>query len=180
MQLANLVLAQLGWFAAVLGAAHGAPLWGMACVLAVIGWHISVAPRRAREATLIALVCLIGAAVESVHVALGNVSYPSGQPFAQLPPYWMIGLWGLFGIQLNVTLRWLRGRLWLAAVLGAIAGPVSFASGVRLGGAQFLHATPALAALVVSWAVLMPLLVWLSTRFDGVAVDGVAMESVHV
>ncbi|MDB5826116.1 MAG: hypothetical protein JWQ73_336 [Variovorax sp.] len=187
MQFANVVLAQIGWFAAVLGAACDAPLWGMACVLAVIAWHIAMSARPAPEAALVAWVCLIGFAAETIHVALGNVAYPSGQPFAHLPPYWMVGLWGLFAIQLNVTLRWLRPRLWLAVVLGAVAGPASFVSGVRLGGAHFIHTTPALVELVVSWAVLMPLLVWLSMRFDGVtmnAVDGAVVdaagpESVH-
>ena len=173
MQLANVVLAQIGWFAAVLGAAHDRPLWGLACGLTVIAWHIAVSSRPAQEAALVALVCLIGFASETIHVALGNIGYPSGQPLAHLPPYWMIGLWGLFAIQLNVTLRWLRPRLWLAAVLGAIAGPASFASGVRLGGASFIHATPAVAELVIGWALLMPLLVWLSMRFDGVIVEAV-------
>lgn len=174
MQLANVVLAQIGWFAAVLGAANGVPVWGFACGLAVIAWHIAVSARPSQEARLVALVCLVGLTAETIHVLLGNIAYPSGQPFTQLPPYWMIGLWGLFAIQLNVTLRWLRPRSWLAALLGAVAGPASFASGVRLGGASFVHATPALAELVVSWALLMPLLVWLSMRFDGVTADAVA------
>lgn len=183
MQLANVVLAQMGWFAAVLGAAHGRPLWGMVVVVAVMAWHIAVSARPAEETRLVALVCLIGFVAETMHVALGNVGYPAGQPFAYLPPYWMIGLWGLFAIQLNVTLRWLRQREWLATVLGAIAGPASFASGVRLGGAQFIHATPALVELAITWAVLMPLLVWLSTRFDGVTISGAdaaVLESTHV
>ncbi len=183
MQLANVVLAQMGWFAAVLGAAHGRPLWGMVVVVAVMAWHIAVSARPAEETRLVALVCLIGFVAETMHVALGNVGYPAGQPFAYLPPYWMIGLWGLFAIQLNVTLRWLRQREWLATVLGAIAGPASFASGVRLGGAQFIHATPALVELAITWAVLMPLLVWLSTRFDGVTISGAdaaVLENTHV
>lgn len=183
MQLANVVLAQMGWFAAVLGAAHGRPLWGMVVVVAVMAWHIAVSARPAEETRLVALVCLIGFVAETMHVALGNVGYPAGQPFAYVPPYWMIGLWGLFAIQLNVTLRWLRQREWLATVLGAIAGPASFASGVRLGGAQFIHATPALVELAITWAVLMPLLVWLSTRFDGVTISGAdaaVLENTHV
>jgi hypothetical protein len=146
MQFANVVLAQIGWFAAVLGAACDAPLWGMACVLAVIVWHIAMSARPAPEAALVAWVCLIGFAAETIHVALGNVAYPSG----------------------------------LAVVLGAVAGPASFVSGVRLGGAHFIHTTPALVELVVSWAVLMPLLVWLSMRFDGVtmnAVDGAVVDT---
>ena len=73
-------------------------------------------------------------------------------------------------IALNVTMRWLKTRLWLASILGAVAGPASFVSGVRLGGAHFNHAVPALVMMACTWAVLMPTLVWLSNRFDGVVV----------
>ncbi len=171
LRLANLVVFQLAWFAAVLGAAHGMPLWGTACVLGAIAWHLGVAKRPAREALLVASVCLLGFAIESVHAARGLVSYPSGQPDLRIAPYWMVALWGLLAIALNVTLRWLRGRWWLAAALGAAAGPASFASGVALGGAQFVERGPALAALALSWAFALPALVWLSIRFDGFGTD---------
>jgi hypothetical protein len=99
----------------------------------------------------------------------GNVSYPSGQPDPRLAPYWLVAMWGLLAIALNVTLRWLRGRWLLTAILAAVAGPASFASGVRLGGASFVHATPALLTLACVWALAMPALLRLSMRFDGVA-----------
>ena len=126
-----------------------------------------------RRAKLFAVVCLIGFVVETGIVLLGHVAYPSGQPVANLAPYWMVALWGLLAIGLNVTMRWMKRRYLLAAVLGAIAGPASFVSGVKLGGAQFVHAMPALAVMACTWAVLMPGLVWLSMRFDGVAVPEV-------
>lgn len=169
LQVANLVLSQLAWFAVVLGAAHGRPLAGTLCAIAVIGWHLWVVQRPGRELRLVLLTCLVGAVAETVVVALGHVAYPSGQPLAQWPPYWMVALWGLFAIALNVNLRWLRGRLWLAACLGAAGGPAAFSAGVRLGGAQFLQAAPALATLALLWALALPLLLWLSLRFDGVA-----------
>lgn len=168
LMLSNFVVSQLAWFAAVLGAAHGRPLAGTLCVLAAIGWHLAVVARPGREARLVLLVCLVGGVAETGVVALGHVTYPSGQPFAQWPPYWMVALWGLFAIALNVTLRWLRGRAWLAAGLGAVAGPLAFSAGVRLGGAQFVDASAALATLALLWALAMPLLMWLSVRFDGV------------
>lgn len=170
VQLSNFVVFQLAWFAAVLGAAHGMPLAGTACVAAAIGWHLCVSARPAREARLVALACLAGFAIETAVVLQGHVAYPSGQPVAQLAPYWMVALWGLLAIALNVTMRWLRPRPWLAAGLGALAGPLAFASGVRLGGARFVDAQPALLTLALVWAVLMPALVWLSVRFDGVSV----------
>jgi hypothetical protein len=171
MQWTNAVVFQCAWFAAVLGAAHQVPLAGTVCVLAAIGWHLAVSNRPAQEARLVVAACVIGFLVESVIVRQGHVAYPSGQPHAGFAPYWIVALWGLLAIALNVTMRWLRGRLWLAAGLGAVLGPLSFSSGVRLGGAQLLHPTPALLTLALVWAVALPLLVALSVRFDGVGHD---------
>ena len=169
-QLINFVAFQSAWFAAVLGAAHQLPLWGTAAVLAAFAWHLAVSARPGEEAKLFAIVCLIGFVVETGNAMLGHVSYPSGQPVANLAPYWMVALWGLLAIALNVTLRWMKRRYLLAAVLGAIAGPASFVSGVKLGGAQFIHTAPALVIMACAWALLMPALMRLSMRFDGVAV----------
>ena len=174
IQFLNFVVFQSAWLAAVVGAAHQLPLWGTAAVGAALAWHLAVSARPADEAKLFGLACLIGFAVETGQVGLGHVAYPSGQPVSYLAPYWMVALWGLLAIALNVTMRWMKGRYLLAAVLGAIAGPASFLSGVKLGGAQFVAMTPALVTMACTWAVLMPALVWLSTRFDGVAVPEVA------
>ena len=169
VQVANVVVVQAAWFAAVLGAAQQMPLWGTACVIAAVVWHLGVSARPAQEAKLIALACAIGLLVESAVAIQGNVTYPSGQPVAWLAPYWMVALWGELAIALNVTMRWLKPRLWLAALFGAIGGPAAFAAGVRLGGAAFVDRTPALVTLACIYAVAMPLLVWLSNRFDGVS-----------
>ena len=179
VRVVNFVVFQLAWFAAVLGAAHQVPLWGTACVVTAIGWHLAVSARPAVEARLVGAACLIGLVAESGIVGQGLVAYPSGQPLAWLAPYWIVAMWGLLAISLNVTLRWLKGRPWLAAALGAVAGPASFACGVRLGGARFLDAPAALATLAVVWGVLLPALVWLSSRFDGVAVPTVAEGAPH-
>jgi len=174
LQILNFVVFQAAWFAAVLGAAHQIPLWGTACVLAAIAWHLAVSARPAQEAKLIGFACAIGLVVESAVVQQGHVRYPSGQPITWLAPYWMVALWGELAIALNVTMRWMKRRLGLAAALGAVAGPMAFASGVRLGGAQFVDTVPALAMLAGAWAVAMPVLMWLSNRFDGVAVPEAA------
>ena len=107
-------------------------------------------------------------------VRQGHVSYPSGQPWPSLAPYWIVALWGLLAIALNVTMRWLRGRTMLAVLLGAALGPLSFSSGARLGGAQLLHPTEALVTLALMWAVLLPTLVMLAARWDGVSVPEAA------
>ena len=37
-----------------------------------------------------------------------------------------------------------------------------------MDGARFVHESAALVTLTVMWALLMPLVMWLSDRFDGV------------
>ena len=172
VQIANFVVFQAAWFAAVLGAAHQLPLWGTACVLAAIAWHLGISERPDQEAKLIALACVIGLVVETAIAMQGHVAYPSGQPVDGVAPYWMVALWGELAIALNVTMRWMKGRLWLAAIVGAIGGPAAFSAGVELGGAVFIDKTPALVTLGCVYAVAMPLLVWLGTCFDGVAGPG--------
>jgi len=169
-QVANFAIFEAAWFACILGVAHGQPLWGTAAVAAAIAWHVAISARPATELALAGLLCAIGLVAESLAVAQGHVAYPAGQPVAWLAPYWMVALWGEFAIALNVTLRWLKGRPVLAAVLGAVFGPLSFMSGVRLGGARFVDEPAALITLACMWAVLMPLVMALSCRFDGVAV----------
>ena len=166
--LANVVVFEAAWFACLLAVAHGLPVWGTAAVVAAIAWHVAISARPAMELALAGALCAIGLAAESVMVALGHVAYPAGQPVAALPPYWLVALWGEFAITLNVTLRWLKRRPWLAAALGAVFGPLSFLGGARLGAARFVDETAALVCLAMMWAVLMPLLMAVSDRLDGV------------
>ncbi len=169
LQTANVVVLHLAWFAVVLGAAHEMPLWGTASIVLSMVWHLYVVPKPVAEFKLLAAICLLGFGLETLNVHLGYLKYPSGQPDPRLAPYWMVALWGLLAITLNVTLRFLKKRLWLAALLGAVVGPLSFVSGVQLGGATFVDERSALIWLAVSWAAMMPLVMVLSNRWDGVA-----------
>ena len=167
--LANFAVFEAAWFACILGVAHGRPLEGTAAVVVAIAWHVAISARPATELALVAALGAIGLVAESAVVAQGHVAYAAGQPVAWLAPYWMVALWAEFAIALNVTLRWLKGKPLLAAVLGAVFGPLSFLGGVRLGGARFVDETAVLVTLVFMWAVLMPLAMALSDRLDGVA-----------
>ena len=166
--IANLVLVQAGWFACVLGAAHGLPWLGTLGMLAILAWHLSRTPRPLLELRLVAATIALGIVLDGTLLASGAVEFPNGQWFTLLTPHWMMALWAEFAISLNVCLRWLKSKLWLAAALGAVAGPMSFLAGMRLGAVQILNPVLALAMLALGWALLMPLLLALSKRFDGV------------
>ena len=166
--LANVALSQGAWFATIVGVAHGRGAWGVAAISGVIGWHLLVSARPAAEARLVGFALLLGLAVESVALAQGHVAYPNGAWRTGWSPYWLVALWGLFAVSLNVALRWLRGRPALAALVGAVVGPLSFLSGARLGAANFVDMPAALLTVAAGWAVALPLLLWLAERCDGV------------
>jgi Protein of unknown function (DUF2878) len=165
--IANFVLFQAGWFACVLGAAHGWPWIGTAVVAAIIVWHLWSAAQPAQEAKLIAMALLIGASWDSVLVMLGWIAYPAGTLIAGAAPHWILALWALFATALNVSMRWLKQRLLLAVALGVICGPLSYWGAARLGAVEFIDPVRIVIALAVGWGLIMPALMRLSRRYDG-------------
>jgi hypothetical protein len=165
--LINAVAFQLGWLACVLGGANQLPWAGALVAILIIGWHLSRAHRPAREFALLAVVGALGAVWDSLLVAAGWLSYPSGTLLANTAPYWIVAMWVLFASTLNVSLRWLRGRWPLAALLGALGGPLAYYAGASLDGVVVTAPSLAYAALAVGWAAFMPLLIVLAKHLDG-------------
>ncbi len=165
--LANFVLFQYGWFACVLSAAALAPWFGALSAVAVIAIHLWLAPRRHAELALIGAAVILGALWDSLLVAFGWLRYPSGMIAPWLAPYWILALWAIFATTMNVSLRWLRDRTALAALFGALGGPLAFYAGHRLGAVEIADMTTTLAVLAAGWAVLTPALLALARRLDG-------------
>lgn len=165
--LLNLTAFQLGWFACVLGGANQFPWLGTLVAALIVAWHLSQAQSPGREFTLLAAVGALGATWDSLLVAGGWLTYPSGTLLAGTAPHWIVAMWVLFASTLNVSLRWLRGRWILGTVLGAIAGPLAYYAGAGLGGVVITEPLFAFTALAVGWAAFVPLLIKLSIRFDG-------------
>jgi hypothetical protein len=174
----NFVVFQGAWFACVLGGAREFELLGTLAVGAAVALHLVLAPRPVIEAALVAIVATIGLLWDSLIVTLGLMAYPSGSPAPGLAPVWIVAMWALFATTLNVSLGWLRGRPVLAALLGAVGGPLAYFAGHRLGGIDLPD--PAFALLVqgLGWSLLMPLLAWLASRLDGFE-PVVARSSLH-
>lgn len=162
------VVCQAGWFVCVLSAARGVSWFGMVFAACAVVWHLTHVPEPRREARLLAVTVCVGMIWESVLVVAGLLVYPSGTLIVGCAPYWMIALWALFAIQFNVVFAWLRARPMLAAVQGALAGPLSFRAGAALGAVHFNHPLAAWLTLALGWAVLLPALLQLAKRWDGV------------
>ena len=169
-KLLNYGLFQAGWFACVLAGAHGmigVAVVAAATVIAVSLWCFDT--DRASDLRLFAAVALVGFCVDTVHLRLGVFALIGDPRFPHLCPLWLLALWAMFGTTLRGSLSWLAGRYGLAALLGAVAGTLSYLGGANLG-AVTMHPNRAFAvsALGAGWAAVMPALVWLAhgSRFQ--------------
>jgi hypothetical protein len=167
--LINVAAFKLGWLSSVFGGAQQLPWLGPVVVLIVIGLHLARAQRPGSELLLILSCGLIGAVFDSALVAAGWVTFPSGMFSDMMAPYWIVTMWMLFGTTINMSMRWMRGRPLLASAFGFVGGPLAYIAGHKIGGIVFVDQTAAIAMLAIGWAVIMPLLIQLGERLDGVS-----------
>ena len=165
--LVNLVAFKLAWVSTILGSANGMPFLGPLAVLVAVAIHLKLAHEPHRELMLVVLTGAIGMAWDSVLVAAGWLVYPTGTFVSGLAPYWILAMWMLFATTLNVAFRWLHTRLALAAMMGAVFGPLSYLAGSAAGAVELVQPTPALVSLGAAWALLMPGLLLLARQLDG-------------
>jgi hypothetical protein len=163
----NFALYQLGWFACVLLGTTELNWIGPVVVLAILSYHVNTTPNPDAEKQLLFFAFLIGLMWENFLTVSGLLVYPTGQPFGIMAPVWILAMWPLLAITLNVSLRWLKGRTWLAALFGGIGGPLAFLAGERLGAVTFPEVYLAVTALALGWAFLFPVMMRLAERHDG-------------
>ncbi|MBT8100692.1 MAG: DUF2878 domain-containing protein [Gammaproteobacteria bacterium] len=165
--LLNVLAFKAAWAASVVGGAQQMPWLGPLAVLVAIMLHLFRAERPLQEMLLVISAGLIGTIFDSQLLTAGWVSYTAGLYSDFVAPYWITTMWMLFATTLNVSMRWLRGREAVAALLGLIGGPLAYIAGQKIGAIVLIEQTTALIALGVGWAVMMPLLVRLSIYLDG-------------
>jgi hypothetical protein len=163
----NAVVFQFGWLTCVLAGANQIPWLGTFAALAIVAWHVNRIASPRDELLLILCAGVIGAIWDSGLVYAGWLQYPSGILIEGTAPHWIVAMWLLFATTLNVSLRWLKTRLALAAMVGAVAGPAAYLAGYKLGGVQIPDFKVAMSALALGWTLFMPALMLLSTRLDG-------------
>jgi hypothetical protein len=167
----NFVAYQVAWFACVLGGANAMPWLGVAVTAAAVAIHLALTPAPGRDALLILTVATIGALWDGLLAGLGLLEYSSGMMLPWLAPVWIIAMWAGFATLLPVALRWLLERRRLAALFGAVGGPLAYYAGMRLGAVNFPDPVAALAALAGGWSILMPLGCWITLKLDADPAD---------
>ena len=169
MKFANFAVFQIGWLACVYGGANQQPWLGTLFVAAAVLLHLQMARKPLLEVRLLVTAGAIGLVWELALVNSSLVIYPSGILVAGTPPHWILALWVLFAMTLNSSMRWLRDRFFLSLCLGAVAGPLSYLAGHKLGAVTFPDTALAMMVLAAGWAVITPSLMLLASRLDGMS-----------
>jgi hypothetical protein len=165
--LLNVAVFKIAWLSTVLGGANDMPLVGPIVVMGAIAIHLWLAAEPARELLLVLITGVIGVTWDSFMVSAGWLSYPSGVFISGVAPYWIVAMWMLFATTLNVSFRWMQQRLWLAAIMGAVFGPLSYYAGAGAGAVVLHNPNAAFTGLSIAWAIMLPSLLWLAQQLDG-------------
>lgn len=162
----NFVLFQAGWFAVVLSVANQLELVAILVVAGILVTHIYNVKDRVAEFMLISVAALTGFIVDSLLIASGVFQTSGNLGFNNMAPLWLIMLWMLFSITINHSLSWLQQKYLLAAVLGFVFAPLAYFAGNRFDVLSFppgFSTYSALFIIAVAWAVVTPLLIYIST-----------------
>lgn len=166
MIIANFILFQMAWLACVLSAGKGMPWLGVLITMAILAWHLSQTKSVKAEIILMLCALLIGAIYDQSMLSFGYIGYLNNGWNSAIVSVWILALWLAFTSTLNVSLRWMRNKQLIAIVFGAIGGPIAYLGAQKLG-AVILCGTKSYIALSIGWAVITPILLLLSSRFDG-------------
>lgn len=165
-KLANFVLFQMLWFGSVLGAAHGDAWIGPICLVVLVACHFKWLTQDAYADRLLMAACLfLGLVVDTAGSYSGLVEF-SVYDFKPITPVWLLCLWIGFALTINHSMAWMQERLLLAAVAGAVFGPLSYYAGWQVGAMQWLQPAVAAIFIALSWALLMPSLCLLARRVE--------------
>jgi hypothetical protein len=147
---------QAGWLACVLGGNQ----WAIVAASVLLPLYLLATRPSLRLCGILMAIALAGLATDLAWQHAGLIEFNRAVALG-LPP-WLALLWLLFAASLTHALRFLHHRLAVAALLGAIVGPLSYLAGLRLGAANSVHPPHLLAlAFAPAWALILPAFLWL-------------------
>ena len=159
----NVLVFHTCWLATAFGAAHGLAWMGPAFVIPGLILHFILIENRFRELSTILCVTFIGFSIDYLHHYLGLVQFHPDQLFLGLPPVWLFFQWIIFATLLRVSLDWLKGQYAIAAVLGAVGGPLAYWAAEQLNALMFGESVVfGLGVMAFNWAWMTALFVWIA------------------
>jgi hypothetical protein len=161
----NYLAFQAGWFACVWGAGQGMVWLGPLFVAIVMAVQAGMLARMTRrEVYFIVIGGTIGLSLDTGMILAGVYDPVRKIMPWPLAPVWIIALWVLFTGSFSLSFQWLHGRPLYASLLGAVAAPLSYAAGERMGAASMNPSfLKSYVAFGIVWGVTVPALFAMSS-----------------
>lgn len=154
------------WFAAVIGAAYGVVWPAIAGLLIYAAVQLFLARNIRVDLSLAATAVVLGFLIDGGMIRTALATYSAPWPSAHFAPAWILALWAAFAMTFTQSLTWLQNKLWLAALLGMVGGPLAYyCAALSWHVVQFAAPTwPGLLWLAAGWTIATPLLAWMARR----------------
>lgn len=145
----NALAYQAIWFSAILWATTGAVV---GCV--IILFLLSISDRRGDDLRMAGFLIFLGLLVDGSLQQVGFFTFTTGgSPI----PFWLLVIWAGLATTIHHSLAWLKNKLLLAAIFGAVGGPLAYWAGTRMGAASFNWSlTSSLLVLAAIWSLIFP------------------------
>lgn len=163
--LLNSLLFYFLWFYTVAEVANFHPYRGVLAITALVIFYLLMTKDKFVAMRNLLIYGAIGTMIDSAFLNFGLIEYRERYlDITFLAPLWITFLWIFFGYIVDEMLLWMKDYLWLAALCGAIGGPLSYQAAFKLDAAtplQPLYLTLGIIGAV--WAVLFPVLLLISS-----------------
>lgn len=155
------VLFYIGWFGSVFLAKSISSIATLFFPLILFGYLFFTDSISTNELKLSLGVSLVGIVFDYSLFELGFVDIVRDPHFNL--PFWLISIWLLFAFSIVKMAKKFQLPLWLAALLGAIVGPLSYKSGEYFSVLSFTKPQTFL-IFAIFWGITFPLVIDISKR----------------
>lgn len=165
----------VAWLLGVSMPAHQEGGWAVVVVLGItaiqLAWQVWIDKRVHGLLRMVAVFTVIGSIVDSVVMNMGLIVFRDNPWAPFCSPPWMIALWINFAVVYYAVMHILWGRYLYLGLMSALAFPLVYLAGERLGAVTFPLGDESALIYGALWLVLMPLCDYWS-RKQGVCYDG--------
>ena len=165
-KLFNIVGFYLCWWVAILGAANSYFFIGPLFVMFFLFFHFFYVINQKKEIIFILICFFIGLFIDTFFLRFGVIDYKGLLPEKfNLAPLWVISLWMCFGSSISHSFKWVKGNYIFLFFLGAISGPLIYASATKLEVLYFNYSIYINLIIVsIAWGLFLPLVVYISDK----------------
>jgi hypothetical protein len=157
-KIVNVLMFNAAWFAILL--TQSSFIAPIIVVLSLFA-HFQVMGKGKPELLLIAGVTSLGFVIDQTLFGTGVFNLEGK---AALAPLWLTCLWPVFATTLMHAFDWLRGKVIVSSVVGAVGGCLSYIAGVRLTIIDFGSALWGPIIIAALWAIIFPLFLKISEK----------------